>query len=55
MMPGELKIDVVAFVQNNISNAIASDARNLIIELTKYFLPMADNLTFDSAWMIMPA
>jgi len=49
MMPGELRIDVVAFVQNNISNAIASDARNLIIELAKYFLPMADNLTFDPA------
>ena len=49
MMPGELSIDVVAFVQNNISNAIASDARALIIELAKYFLPMADNLTFDPA------
>ncbi len=46
-MMGELKIDVVAFVQTNISNAIASDARSLIIELTKYFLPLADNLTFD--------
>jgi len=44
-----LKIDVVAFVQTNISNTIASDARNLIIELTRYFLPLAENLTFDSA------
>jgi len=49
MMPGSLKIDVVAFVQNNMSNSIASDARSLIIELAKYFLPLADNLTFDAA------
>ncbi len=49
MMPGSLKIDVVGFVKDNISNAIASDARTLIIELAKYFLPLADNLTFDPA------
>lgn len=48
-MPGDLHIDVVAFVQANISNAIASDAKALIIELTKYFLPLSDNLTFDPA------
>jgi uncharacterized protein (DUF1800 family) len=48
-MPGDLHIDVVAFVQTNISNAIASDAKALIIELTKYFLPLSDNLTFDPA------
>jgi uncharacterized protein (DUF1800 family) len=49
IMTGALKIDVVAFVQTNISLAIASDARSLIIELAKYFLPLADNLTFDPA------
>ncbi len=49
MMPGALKIDVVVFVQTYISNAIASDAQSLIIELAKYFLPLADNLTFDPA------
>jgi len=49
MNPGMLKVDVVAFVQDNISNAIASDARSLIIELAKYFLPQAENLTFDPA------
>lgn len=49
MMPGSLKIDVVMFVKDNISNAIAADARSLIIELAKYFLPLADNLTFDPA------
>ncbi len=49
MMPGSLKIDVVVFVKDNISNAIAADARSLIIELAKYFLPLADNLTFDPA------
>ncbi len=48
-MSGALKIDVVAFVQTNISNAIASDAKALIIELAKYFLPLSDNLTFDPA------
>lgn len=48
-MPGALKVDVVAFVQTNISNAIASDAKALIIELAKYFLPLSDNLTFDPA------
>jgi uncharacterized protein (DUF1800 family) len=48
-MPGALRIDPVAFVQTNISNAIASDAKALIIELAKYFLPLSDNLTFDPA------
>ncbi len=48
-MGGMMKIDPVAFVQTNISNAIASDARLLIIELAKYFLPLSDNLTFDTA------
>jgi uncharacterized protein (DUF1800 family) len=47
LMPGAMKIDAIAFVQTNVSNAIASDARSLIIELAKYFLPLADNLTFD--------
>lgn len=48
-MGGMMKIDPVAFVQTNINNGIASDARLLIIELAKYFLPLADNLTFDTA------
>lgn len=47
-LPGN-GIDVVSFVQNNISNAIASDAQQLIIELAKYLLPVNDNLTFDPA------
>ncbi|MBN8575636.1 MAG: DUF1800 family protein [Cytophagales bacterium] len=47
-MGGMMKIDPVAFVQTNISNAIASNARALVIELAKYFLPLADNLTFDT-------
>lgn len=49
IITGALKIDVVAFVQTNINMAIATDARSLIIELAKYFLPLADNLTFDPA------
>jgi uncharacterized protein (DUF1800 family) len=48
-MGGMMKIDPVAFVQTNISNAIASNARSLIIELAKYLLPLSDNLTFDTA------
>jgi hypothetical protein len=48
-MTGALGVDVVAFVQTNMNNAIASNARNLIIELAKYFLPQAENLTFDPA------
>lgn len=47
-MPGE-GIDVVSFVQNNFTNATASDARLLIIELAKYLLPVNDNLTFNPA------
>lgn len=42
-------VDLVAFVQNNFDNSIASDARLLIIELAKYLLPVNDNLTFDPA------
>lgn len=42
-------IDVVAFVQTYISNATASDAKLLIIELSNYLLPVNDNLTFDPA------
>lgn len=48
-MAGMMKMDPVAFVQNNINNAIASDARQLIIELVKYLLPMSENLTYDPA------
>lgn len=40
-------IDLEAFVLNNISNAIARDARSLIIEIARYLLPHSDNLTFD--------
>lgn len=48
-MMGMMKIDPVAFVQTNIHISISSDARQLIIELAKYILPLADNLTFDAA------
>lgn len=48
MMMERPKIDVVAWVQANINNAIASDANALIIELASYLLPVNDNLTFDS-------
>jgi hypothetical protein len=38
---------VYEYVQSNFSDAIASDARSLIVELAKYLLPLTDNLTFD--------
>ncbi len=44
-----VEVDFVNFVQTNFSNATASDARLLIIELAKYLLPVNDNLTFDPA------
>ncbi len=40
-------VDLELFVKNNISNAIARDARSLIIEVARYLLPHSDNLTFD--------
>jgi uncharacterized protein (DUF1800 family) len=49
MVAGALFIDVVGFVRSNIPNTIASDARLLVVELAKYLLPLADNLTYDSA------
>jgi uncharacterized protein (DUF1800 family) len=49
MMDGALKVDLVDFVQTNISNATASNARSLIIELAQYLLPLSDNLTYDTA------
>jgi uncharacterized protein (DUF1800 family) len=40
-------IDVYEFVRNNFDDAIASDARSLVIELARYLMPLSDNLTFD--------
>ncbi|MFZ6014281.1 MAG: hypothetical protein ACOYXT_28325 [Bacteroidota bacterium] len=40
-------MNVYNFVDNNVADAIASDARSLVIELAKYLLPVTDNLTFD--------
>lgn len=47
-MPGTLGVDVVNWVRVNIPNATASNAKNLIIELAKYLLPVNDNLTYDT-------
>ena len=49
MEPGAIKIDVVQFVRDRIPNATASNARQLVIALSGYLLPLADNLTFDPA------
>jgi uncharacterized protein (DUF1800 family) len=45
---GELHIDVVKFVKDKFSNAIASNAKTLIIELAKYLLPVNENLTYTT-------
>jgi uncharacterized protein (DUF1800 family) len=47
-MPGALAIDVVGFVKNKIPNATASNARDLIVALAQYLLPLNDNLTFTA-------
>ncbi|MCS6973909.1 MAG: DUF1800 domain-containing protein [Cyclobacteriaceae bacterium] len=44
---GPFTVNVYNFVRSNINNALASNARNLVIELVRYLLPWADNLTFD--------
>ncbi|MCE2995154.1 MAG: DUF1800 family protein [Cyclobacteriaceae bacterium] len=46
--PNGLQVDVVNFVKTNFSNAIASDARSLIIELAKYLFPVHENLTYTA-------
>jgi len=45
-MTGAMSIDLVGFVKNKFSNATASNARDLIMALAKYLLPLNDNLTF---------
>lgn len=45
--PGQITVDILAYVRNNIPSEVASDARELIMILVKYLLPMSDNLTFD--------
>lgn len=49
MMPGDLAVDVVQFVRDNIPNGTAGNARDLIIALASYLLPLSDNLTYDPA------
>jgi uncharacterized protein (DUF1800 family) len=44
-----LTVDVYQFVKDNVPDAIAQNARSLVIELCRYFLPVNDNLTFDTA------
>lgn len=43
-----LTVDVYQFVKDNVPDAIAQNARSLVIELCRYFLPVNDNLTFDA-------
>jgi len=48
VIPEMGQIDIMAFVQANFSDAIASNARDLIIAISEYFLPTAENLSFDT-------
>lgn len=42
------QVDILSFVRANFSDAIASDARLLIIAVAEYFLPSAEALSFDT-------
>ncbi|MEQ9402738.1 MAG: DUF1800 family protein [Cyclobacteriaceae bacterium] len=42
------QVDILQFVRDNFSDAIASNARDLIIAISEYFLPTAENLSFDT-------
>lgn len=48
MEPSTLGVDVLEFVQSRYGS-VAADAKDLIIELCRYFLPVHDSLTFDPA------
>ena len=40
-------MDIVQFVRDNFAD-VAPNARDLIISVIQYFLPVSDNLSFDS-------
>ena len=42
------QVNILEFVRNNFSDAIASDAKNLILAVAEYFLPSSEDLTFDT-------
>ena len=46
--PDAIYINILDWVKSNIPDAVASNARSLIIELSKYLLPLSGNLTFDA-------
>lgn len=46
---GRFNVNLEDFVKNSFDNAIARDARSLVIELSRYLLPHSDNLTFDES------
>ncbi|HEV8514915.1 MAG TPA: DUF1800 family protein [Cyclobacteriaceae bacterium] len=47
-MTDSMSIDLIGFVKNKFSNATASNARDLIVALAQYLLPLNDNLTFTT-------
>ncbi|SNS60593.1 Protein of unknown function [Ekhidna lutea] len=42
------QVDILQFVRNNFPDAVASNARDLIIAVAEYLLPTAENLSFDT-------
>lgn len=50
MSDSPFQIDVYNYIKNNSHfNSVAGDARTLIIEVARYFLPVHDNLDYDDA------
>ncbi len=47
-MTGVLSIDLIGFMKNKFSNTTAANARDLIIALAQYLLPVNDILTFTA-------
>jgi uncharacterized protein (DUF1800 family) len=48
-MDNALTVDLLTFVTDNFTPAVASDANELVKELAQYILPVSDNLTFEDA------
>jgi len=42
-------VNALEFVRSYIPNALASNARSLLIALAEFFLPMSENLSFDTS------
>jgi len=47
--PELININVYTWVKSNFPDAVASDAKSLVIALADYLFPVQDNLTFDTS------